>query len=41
VSVRTGEGRRELLGAINDMVNRWRIQHRSESNAKQEKEQQR
>lgn len=30
VSVRTGEGRRELLAAINDMVNRWRIQHRSD-----------
>jgi GTP-binding protein len=30
VSVRTGEGRRELLNAIDDMVNRWRIQHRSD-----------
>ena len=30
VSVRTGEGRRELLAGINDMVNRWRTQHRSD-----------
>jgi GTP-binding protein len=30
VSVRTGEGRRELLAVIDDMVNRWRIQHRSD-----------
>ena len=30
VSVKTGEGRRELLAGINDMVNRWRIQHRSD-----------
>ena len=30
VSVRTGEGRRELLGGIEDMLNRWRSQHRSE-----------
>lgn len=30
VSVRTGEGRRELLGGIEDMVNRWRSQHRSD-----------
>jgi GTP-binding protein len=30
VSVRTGEGRRELLAGINDMVNRWRSQHRSD-----------
>ena len=30
VSVRTGEGRRELLKNIDDMVNRWREQHRSE-----------
>jgi GTP-binding protein len=30
VSVRTGEGRRELLASINDMVNRWRSQHRSD-----------
>jgi GTP-binding protein len=29
VSVRTGEGRRELLGSIEDMVIRWRSQHRS------------
>ena len=28
VSVRTGEGRRELLAGINDMVNRWTSQHR-------------
>jgi len=30
VSVRTGEGRRELLASIDDMVNRWRSQHRSD-----------
>jgi GTP-binding protein len=30
VSVRTGEGRRELLAGINDMVNQWRSQHRSD-----------
>ncbi len=30
VSVRTGEGRRDLLAGINDMVNRWRTQHRSD-----------
>jgi GTP-binding protein len=30
VSVRTGEGRRELLAGINDMVNYWRSQHRSD-----------
>jgi GTP-binding protein len=30
VSVRTGEGRKELLAGIDDMVNRWRTQHRSE-----------
>lgn len=30
VSVRTGEGRRELLGSIDDMVIRWRDQQRSE-----------
>ena len=30
VSVRTGEGRRELLAGINDMINRWRTQHRSD-----------
>jgi GTP-binding protein len=30
VSVRTGEGRRELLGGIEDMLNRWRSQHRSD-----------
>jgi GTP-binding protein len=30
VSVRTGEGRRELLAGINDMVNRWRTQQRSD-----------
>ena len=30
VSVRTGEGRRELLAAINEMVHRWRQQHRSD-----------
>ena len=29
VSVRTGEGRGELLGSIDDMVSHWRIQHRS------------
>jgi len=28
VSVRTGEGRQELLAGINDMVVRWRSQHR-------------
>ena len=30
VSVRTGEGRRELLGSIESMVSRWREQQRSE-----------
>jgi GTP-binding protein len=30
VSVRTGEGRRELLAGVDDMVNRWRSQHRSD-----------
>jgi GTP-binding protein len=30
VSVRTGEGRRELLGSIDGMVTRWRDQQRSE-----------
>jgi GTP-binding protein len=30
VSVRTGEGRQELLTGIHDMVNRWRAQHRSD-----------
>jgi GTP-binding protein len=30
VSVRTGEGRGELLASINDMVHRWRSQHRSD-----------
>jgi len=30
VSVRTGEGRLELLAGINDMVNCWRSQHRSD-----------
>jgi len=30
VSVRTGEGRRDLLAGIDDMVNRWRTQHRSD-----------
>jgi len=30
VSVRTGEGRRDLLAGINDMVIRWRTQHRSD-----------
>ncbi len=30
VSVRTGEGRRELLAGIDEMVNRWRTQHRSD-----------
>jgi GTP-binding protein len=30
VSVRTGEGRKELLAAIDEMVNQWRSQHRSE-----------
>jgi len=29
VSVRTGEGRAELLAGIDEMVNHWRIQHRS------------
>jgi GTP-binding protein len=33
VSVRTGEGRRELLGSIDSMVNRWRDQQRSEGHA--------
>jgi GTP-binding protein len=33
VSVRTGEGRRELLGNIDSMVNRWRDQQRSEGHA--------
>ena len=28
VSVRTGEGRQDLLAGINDMVIRWRTQHR-------------
>ena len=32
VSVKTGEGRRELLAGIDDMVNRWRTQHRSDGN---------
>ena len=30
VSVRTGEGRRDLLKNIDDMINRWRDQQRSE-----------
>jgi len=30
VSVKTGEGRRDLLASINDMVIRWRSQHRSD-----------
>jgi len=30
VSVRTGEGRRDLLAGINDMVIRWRTKHRSD-----------
>ena len=30
VSVRTGEGRKELLAGIDDMVNQWRAQHRSD-----------
>jgi GTP-binding protein len=30
VSVRTGEGRAELLASIHDMVHRWRSQHRSD-----------
>jgi GTP-binding protein len=30
VSVRTGEGRKELLAGIDEMVNHWRSQHRSE-----------
>jgi len=30
VSVRTGEGRGELLAGIDDMVNQWRSQHRSD-----------
>jgi GTP-binding protein len=30
VSVRTGEGRKELLVRIDEMVNHWRSQHRSE-----------
>ena len=33
VSVRTGEGRRELLGSIDSMVSRWRDQQRSEGHA--------
>jgi GTP-binding protein EngB required for normal cell division len=30
VSVRTGDGRRELLAGIDDMVHRWRSQQRSD-----------
>jgi GTP-binding protein len=30
VSVRTGEGREELLAAVDEMVKQWRSQHRSE-----------
>ena len=30
VSVRTGEGRQDLLAGINDMVIRWRTKHRSD-----------
>jgi len=33
VSVRTGEGRRELLKGIDDMVSRWREQQRREQDA--------
>ena len=33
VSVRTGEGRRELLKSIDDMVSRWREQQRREQDA--------
>jgi GTP-binding protein len=30
ISVRTGEGRGELLASIEDMITRWRTQHRSD-----------
>lgn len=30
ISVRTGEGRGELLARIDDMITRWRTQHRSD-----------
>ncbi len=33
VSVRTGEGRRELLRSIDDMVSRWREQQRRDQDA--------
>ena len=33
VSVRTGEGRRELLKSIDDMVSRWKEQQRREQDA--------
>ncbi len=33
VSVRTGDGRRELLRSIDDMVSRWREQQRREQDA--------
>jgi GTP-binding protein len=33
VSVRTGEGRRELLKSIDDMVSRWREQQRRDQDA--------
>ena len=33
VSIRTGEGRRELLRSIDDMVNRWREQQRRDQDA--------
>jgi GTP-binding protein len=36
VSVKTGEGRRELLKNIDDLVGRWRDQQRSEEDAYQE-----
>ncbi len=38
VSVRTGEGRRDLLNNIDDLVGRWREQQRSEEDGYQEKE---
>ncbi len=33
VSIRTGEGRRELLRSIDDMVSRWREQQRRDQDA--------
>ncbi len=38
VSVRAGEGRRELLGEIDEMANRWRQLHRSEGYGYEKKE---